>query len=72
MTARGRIQTLHRLVHDGIYVVDERAVARAMALRHEVRALQPDVTFRSDAAPARPRSFRADPQARSFRLAGRR
>jgi hypothetical protein len=72
MTARGRIHTLRRLVDDGMYVVYPGAVAHAMALRHAARALQPDLSFRSAEARSRPRSFRADPHARSFRLAGRR
>ncbi|UTI63776.1 hypothetical protein NBH00_20830 [Paraconexibacter antarcticus] len=72
MTARGRTHTLRRLVEDGMYAVDPGAVAHAMAVRHAARALQPDLTFRSDEPRSRLRSFRADPHARSFRLTGRR
>ena len=56
---------------DEMYVVDEAAVADAIVARAVVRLTVPESPFynalrRSQAA----RSFRHDPSARSFRLAG--
>jgi hypothetical protein len=62
-----RVRLLRALCEDGMYVIDERAIADAILARARVRALVPDVAFAELGASVR--SFRHDPSARSFRLA---
>jgi hypothetical protein len=67
---RSRHRLLRQLLVDGMYVVDELAVANAIVARAVVRLTVPESPFYnalrgSQAA----RSFRHDPGARSFRLA---
>jgi hypothetical protein len=51
-------------------VVDERAVADAIMLRAMTRLVVAEQSFRSTLPESRPRSFRRDRGARSFRLTG--
>lgn len=71
MSMNPRAKLLRDLVRDGLYVVDEAAVAEAIVVRRAARRSLPDVSLRSATRPPghRVRSFRPDPQARSFRLA---
>ncbi len=67
---RSRLRLLRQLLADGMYTVDENAVANAIVARAVVRLTIPESPFYnalrgSHAA----RSFRRDPSARSFRLA---
>jgi hypothetical protein len=61
-------RSLKQLIDDGMYVVDERAVADAIFARASVRVSVARASFRSEPAPPMVRSFRRDPHARSFRL----
>jgi hypothetical protein len=64
-----RVRLLKEMVSDGLYVVDDGAVAEAILLRAMTRHMLPDVAFRG--APRRApevRSFRPHRGARSFRL----
>lgn len=62
---------LRDLVREGLYVVDEAAVAEAILVRRSARRTLPGVTLRNSTRPAhRVRSFRPDGKARSFRLSG--
>lgn len=63
-----RTQLLVKLVRDGMYVVDEQAVAEAILLRGAARRLVPGITFPGETKP-KVRSFRRAEHARSFRLA---
>lgn len=74
MPMNPRAKLLGDLVREGLYVVDEAAVAEAIVARRAARRTLPDVTLRSATRPPahRVRSFRPDPEARSFRLAARR
>lgn len=64
-----RVRVLKELVSDGLYVVDDVAVADALLLRAMTRHLLPDVTFRGTPRPApEVRSFRPHRGVRSFRL----
>jgi hypothetical protein len=64
-----RVKVLKQLVADGLYVVDESAIANAMELRAMVQRELPDVTFRCAPRVApEVRSFRPHRGARSFRL----
>jgi hypothetical protein len=65
---RSRARVLRELIHDSLYVVDERAVADAIAARALVRQVVAEPSFRSELRGPQPRSFRRDPRARSFRL----
>ncbi len=62
------LRALKRLIDDGMYVVDERAVAEAIVARANVNASVANVSFRSEVTPPVLRSFRRDAHARSFRL----
>ncbi|GAC1440379.1 MAG: hypothetical protein NVSMB51_19550 [Solirubrobacteraceae bacterium] len=62
-----RAQLLRTLVENGIYVVDERAVAEAILLRRTVKRAVPGIEFAGALRPP-PRSFRRDDHPRSFRL----
>lgn len=63
-----RTQLLAKLVRDGIYVVDGRAVAEAMMVRRTARRTLPGITFPGESKRL-VRSFRRAEHARSFRLA---
>ena len=54
------------MLEDGMYVIDELAVADAILARTAIRALVPEVDFAQSRSEFR--SFRHDPTARSFRL----
>ena len=64
-----RVRLLKELVADGMYVVDDVAVADAVLLRSMTRHTLPDVTFRGS-RPSEPevRSFRPHRGVKSFRL----
>ena len=70
-----RVKLLREIVADGLYVIDESAVAEAVVARAMVRCRLPDVAFRTDPSPRPPRrsaevrSFRPHRGGRSFRLA---
>ena len=65
----GRVKLLKELVGDGLYVIDDAAVAEALLVRCSARRLLPAVVFPAGAAPGpQVRSFRPHPDARSFRL----
>lgn len=66
-----RVKLLRELVADGLYVVDEVAVADAVVLRASLRWAVPGGRFGRLRAAADPhvRSFRPHRGARSFRLA---
>ncbi len=66
-----RVKLLRELVADGLYVVDEVAVADAVVLRATVRWAVPDGRFGGLSASdeSHVRSFRPHRGARSFRLA---
>jgi len=66
-----RTQLLAKLIREGIYVVDEQAVAEAIVLRSVVCRSMPQITFRSDVR-STVRSFRRAEHSRSFRLANER
>ena len=53
------MKLLKELVGDGLYVVDDVAVAHAVLLRRMTRPMLPEVTFRGGVRP--------DPEVRSFR-----
>ena len=64
-----RVKLLKELVHDGLYVIDEAAVADAVLLRAMTRHMLPEVTFRGTPRPVpRVRSFRPHRGAKSFKL----
>ena len=54
------------MLEDGLYLIDERAVAEAIVVRAHIRQLVAEVEFAQDRTEIR--SFRHDPTARSFRL----
>jgi hypothetical protein len=62
-----RVRQLRALLEDGMYPIDERAIADAILARAQARRLVPEVEFAQDRRELR--SFRVDPSARSFRLA---
>jgi hypothetical protein len=64
----GVLRNLRRLIDDGMYVVDEGAVAEAILRRQQVRATIARVSFRSELPAPTVRSFRRDNHVRSFRL----
>jgi hypothetical protein len=61
-----RVRLLRAMLEDGMYPIDELAIADAIVARAQLRLLVPEVELAQD----RPgvRSFRHDPSARSFRL----
>lgn len=64
-------RTLKQLILEGMYVVDEKSVARAIVARAGVRDAVARATFRSDEPqrkPSAPRPFRRYPRASSLRL----
>lgn len=64
-----RVRVLRHLVRESHYVIDPHAVAEAIIVRTLARRVLPDVSFRSNPAPAvQVRSFRPHRGARSFRL----
>jgi hypothetical protein len=63
-----RIMVLKQIIDDSLYVVDERAVAKAIVARACVRETVADPVFRSERRPSMVRSFRRTHSARSFRL----
>ncbi|MEA2195074.1 MAG: hypothetical protein QOG42_1508 [Solirubrobacteraceae bacterium] len=64
-----RVKLLKELVDDGMYAVDDVAVADAVLLRSMTRHMLPDVTFRGTPRPEpEVRSFRPHRGVRSFRL----
>jgi hypothetical protein len=65
-----RLRLLRQLIVDGMYVVDEPAVAGAILARAHLRAAVAEPEFRSDRRMPMARSFRRDRDARSFRLSG--
>ena len=69
MKMNPRVRLLKELVSDGMYVVDDVAVADAVLLRSMTRRVLPDVAFRGTPRPApEVRSFRPHRGAKSFRL----
>ncbi|HEY6396992.1 MAG TPA: hypothetical protein VIX82_06015 [Solirubrobacteraceae bacterium] len=68
---QSRITTLRELVHGSLYVVDERAVARALMARATIKYSLPQQEFRSEERWASVKSFRRERGARSFRLCNR-
>jgi hypothetical protein len=62
------IRNLWQLIDDGMYVVDEKAVADAVVARAMVRESVAQVSFHSELKDRPARSFRRDSRARSFRL----
>ncbi len=65
----GRVNVLKELVGDGLYVIDDAAVAEALLVRCSARRLLPAVAFPAGSAPPpQVRSFRPHRSARSFRL----
>ncbi len=62
------LRLLKQLITDGMYVVDETAVAEAILARGSVRATVANAAFRSEVQPPAIRSFRRVDHARSFRL----
>jgi hypothetical protein len=65
-----RVRVLNQLIADGLYVVDDRAVAGAILSRAQLRATIAMPEFRSDRRGPVVRSFRRNRDARSFRLSG--
>ena len=68
---QSQVTTLRELVHGSMYVVDERAVARALMARALIKESVPQQQFRSEQRWAPVRSFRRERGARSFRLCSR-
>jgi hypothetical protein len=69
MKMNPRVRLLKELVGDGLYVIDDAAVAGAVLLRSQTRHMLPDVTFRGAPRPEpQVRSFRPHRGVRSFRL----
>ena len=69
MRMKPRVRLLKELVSDGMYVVDDAAVADAVLLRAMTLHTLPDVTFRgSPRAAPEVRSFRPHRGVKSFRL----
>jgi hypothetical protein len=69
MKMNRRVKLLKELVSDGMYVVDDAAVADAVLLRSMTRHMLPDVAFRGSPRPApEVRSFRPHRGVKSFRL----
>jgi len=69
MKMNPRVRLLKELVGDGLYVVDDAAVAGAVLLRAQTRHMLPDVAFRGTPRPEpEVRSFRPHRGAKSFRL----
>ena len=62
------LRSLKQLISEGMYVVDEAAVADAILARAQFRATVAQASFRSEVRPPQVRSFRRDDGARSFRL----
>ncbi len=62
------LRLLRELIADGMYVVDEAAVADAILARAGVRLTVANASFRTEVRPPQVRSFRRDDHARSFRL----
>ena len=61
-------RTLKQLILEGMYIVDERSVARAIVARAGARDAVARAGFHSDAAAASVATFRRYPPARAFRL----
>ena len=69
MKMNPRVRLLKELVSDGMYVVDDGAVADAVLLRSLTRQMLPDVAFRGTPRPEpEVRSFRPHRGVKSFRL----
>ena len=69
MKMNPRVRLLKVLVSDGLYVVDDVAVADAILLRSMTRQMLPEVTFCGTPRPESDvRSFRPHHGVRSFRL----
>jgi hypothetical protein len=69
MKMNPRVKLLKELVNDGLYVIDETAVADAVVLRAMTRRMLPEVTFRGTPRPQpEVRSFRPHRGGRSFKL----
>ena len=69
MRMNPRVRLLKELVGDGLYVIDDAAVADAVLLRSQTRHMLPEVTFRGTLRPEpEVRSFRPHRGVRSFRL----
>jgi hypothetical protein len=62
------LRSLKQLIADGMYYVDEPAVASAIVARANVRAVVANASFHSEVCPPPVRSFRRENEARSFRL----
>jgi hypothetical protein len=65
-----RVRLLREMVHDSLYVVDERVIADAIFARALVRRAVAAPELRSERREAPVRSFRRTRDARSFRLTG--
>jgi hypothetical protein len=69
MKMNPRVRLLKELVSDGMYVVDDVAIAEAVLLRSMTRQMLPDVAFRGTPRPEpEVRSFRPHRGVKSFRL----
>ncbi len=62
------LRCLRQLIADGMYLVDEPAVADAVLARAGVRAIVANAAFRCERQAPPVRSFHRDDGARSFRL----
>jgi hypothetical protein len=65
-----RVRVIKQVVRESLYEIDERAVADAIVLRALVKLTIAAQPFQSEHRGPSPRSFRRDPDARSFRLSG--
>lgn len=63
-----RVHLLKRLVEEGVYPLDEAAVAEAICVRALARRIVPGIAFRVPVPKPPVRSFRPHRGARSFRL----
>ena len=69
MKMNPRVRLLKQLISDGLYVIDDVAVADTVLLRSQMRHMLPDVAFRGSPRPEPDvRSFRPHRGAKSFRL----
>jgi hypothetical protein len=69
MKMNTRVRVLKELVSDGMYAVDDGAVAEAVLLRSQTRHMLPEVAFRGSPRPEpEVRSFRPHRGVKSFRL----
>ena len=67
-TMNTHMRALRQLIQDGMYAIDERAVADAIVARAVVHLTVAGVSFRTEVRGPSVRSFRRDEHVRSFRL----